>query len=315
MDQSEKIKEIANFFWIGELSQFEIACINSFVKSGFNVKLWSYNNLTLPNVKSCDAELVLPYKNISLYKQKHHNGKEESSTAFSDAFRFNLIYKFEGWWFDTDCYCLKSAEDFYKLRKNKKFVSCLESLVHPFVGSAAFYSDKKHSKFLIEELEQLCLQYNYEFPIWGMIGPRLITNFIHKHKLYDEILDQSKFFSIGFEDYKLFLETKSVDLAKSLISNSYVTHIWHSTINSNLIEKDSLLDQFLFGNYENTYEENIYNVKQSNFHNRFVEISKLYHTILNRSPDLDGLHNYISSNLSISQIEHILLNSQEYKNK
>lgn len=315
MDQSEKIKEIANFFWLGELSQFEIVCINSFVKSGFYVRLWSYNNITLPGVESCNAELVLPYENISLYKQKHHNGKEETSTAFSDAFRFNLINKFEGWWFDTDCYCLKSAEDFYQLRKNKKFVSCLESLVHPFVGSAAFYSDKKYSKLLIDELEKTCLEYNYEFPVWGMIGPRLITNFVHKYNLYDDLLNQSNFFSIGFEEYKLFLEKESRPLAKCLISDSYISHIWHSTIDLNLIEKDSLLDDLLLGKYKNTDKENVYNFKQINFYNRFVEISKLYHKILNRSPDLDGLHNYISSNLSISQIEHILLNSQEYKNK
>jgi hypothetical protein len=315
MDQSEKTEEVANFFWIGNLSKTEIVCITSFLKAEFKVKLWSYNNLSIPGVESCDASLVLPFEDVTLYKQTHHNGSNETSTAFSDAFRFNLLYKFGGWWFDTDCYCLKSSKDFYELRNNKSFVCGLESKNHPFIGSAAFYADKKHSKLFIDELEKTCLEYNYFFPIWGLIGPRLITKVVHDNKLYDTVLDQSKFYSIGFEDYELFLKEKSSSLAESLISDSYLTHIWHSTSSTKNAEENSLLHKLLFDTYKIKNIKNLNLIQQKKFYSRFVNISYLYHSILNRSPDLEGLHNYISSDLSIDEIKNILLNSNEYKSK
>jgi hypothetical protein len=298
---------------VGELSQFEISCITSFVKAGFNVKLWSYNNLSIPGVESCDASLVLPHEQLSLYKQKHHSGKDETSTAFSDAFRFNLIHKFGGWWFDADCFCLKTANDFYQLRKNCEFVAGLESNVHPFVGSAAFYANERCSALLVKELEKTCLEYNYSFPIWGMIGPRLITNFVHDNKLYDSILDQSHFFSIGVEECKLLTKTSASSNASSLIADSYVVHIWNSVVSTSTVEPGSLLDTLISNTYTNQETTNLNLSKQKNFYNRFIGISNLYHTILNRSPDLEGLHHYINGSHQLETIKNILLNSDEYK--
>jgi hypothetical protein len=315
MDQLEKINEIANFFWVGTLTKFEIVCITSFIKAGFKVKLWSYNNLSIPGVESCDASLILPYEDVSLYKQRHHHGDQETSTAFSDAFRWNLINKFGGWWFDADCFCLKSSEDFYNLRKDKPIVVGLESLVHPFVGSAAFYIDQSLSKYLIQKLKELSLKYDYTFPIWGMIGPRLITQFIHDNKLYDGVLDQSHFFSIGFEDYHLFLKDGHKKQAKSLIKDSYLTHIWHSAISSNDVQPDSLFNELIYDNYVNNSSKNHNINKHLSFYDRFINISKLYHNILGRSPDLEGLHNYIESDISFDDIKNIMINSKEYKNK
>ena len=35
---------VANFFWVGHVSFQEFACFNSFLKNGFTVNIWTYDN-------------------------------------------------------------------------------------------------------------------------------------------------------------------------------------------------------------------------------------------------------------------------------
>ena len=39
----------ANFFWIGNLSNYEILTLKSYISNGFDVKLWTYEN-KIPNI-------------------------------------------------------------------------------------------------------------------------------------------------------------------------------------------------------------------------------------------------------------------------
>jgi hypothetical protein len=303
-------KEIANFFWTGELSELEIRCIKSFVQKNFHVKLWSYENLKVDGAESCDASLVLPKNDLTKYKQRRGDSNlQETSSAFSDAFRFNLINKFGGWWFDTDCFCLKSAEDFYELRKGKSIVAGLESLGYPYVGSAAFYANNKVCNLFINELEKTCTEYNYNFPLWGLIGPLLITKVVHDNKLYNEVLLHDCFFSIDFRRCDLFLKSDLNKLAKSYIKESYLTHVWHSSGLYKNMEKGSLLNELINNTYTNNeiVDKDLLN-KQNNFRNRFIEISNLYHKVLKRSPSNNELIRYVTTNDTIEQIENKLLN-------
>ena len=50
----------------------------------------------------------------------------------------------------------------------------------------------------------------------------------------------------------------------------------------------------------------------NNINIRKQDITNLYHNILNREPDIDGLKHYFNSKHSIEQIKNILLNSEEY---
>jgi hypothetical protein len=87
-------QEIANFFWDGEMTNLEKNCIQSFVNSGFKVKLWSYNNIYLPNVESCDANKVLDRK-ITLRQNSSIKKEAESNlAAFSDYFRYKVVNLF-----------------------------------------------------------------------------------------------------------------------------------------------------------------------------------------------------------------------------
>ena len=53
---NNKNLQVANFFWGGKLSSYEIANILSFKKNNFKVNVWSYQDLDLPDgINLCDA--------------------------------------------------------------------------------------------------------------------------------------------------------------------------------------------------------------------------------------------------------------------
>jgi hypothetical protein len=318
-------KEIANLFWHGELTELEKVCIKSFVKQGFDTKIWSYTGIQIDGAESCDARLVLPEENLTKYKQQHFSitdGSKEfysSLAAFSDAFRWNVVNKFGGWWFDTDAYCLKPAEEFKKLRGSKPIVACLQDHACPSVNSGIFYADYDTSKKLVEHLDMLCAQHNYNFSEWGVIGPYLISDVIQNNNLENYIITTENFYSIEYDQFPYFTDPSLKDVAKSYITNSYVSHIWHSQLMLYNIDKndppnDSLLKEFYDCSYTNNKIENTEIIlKYKNSLERYLMISNLYKSILTRSGDIEGIGYYVRTMLPYNEIEEILLNSDEYK--
>jgi hypothetical protein len=324
-------KEIAHLFWHGELTNLEKICIQSFVKQGFDTKIWSYTNIQVDGAESCDARLILPEEHLTKYKQQHFKITDDSKefytsmAAFSDVFRWHLINKFGGWWFDTDCYCLKSSEEFKKLRENKPFVAGLQNSSNLSVNTAAIYADYDISLKFCNQIKAVCECYNYNLPQWGDIGPNLLTKFVQEQNLIDNVVSIEKIYSIETHQFNFFTDAKLKQKAKSLIVNSYISHIWHSQLSAHNVDKNnppdgSLLKEFYDGSYTNTELEN--SVVISNYKNlfertlfeKYVSISELYKKILKRKPDSEGLKHYLNSNKSIEEIKNIFLNSEEYKN-
>jgi hypothetical protein len=317
--------EIANIFWHGELTQFERVCIKSFVKQGFHTKIWSYTNIQVDGAESCDARLVLPEEHLTKYKQQHFEVKDGSKeslsslAAFSDAFRWTLINKFGGWWFDADCYCLKSSEEFKTLRENKSFISGLQDYECPSVACGAFYANQQISAKLVGRLNSLCEIYNYEFPKWGTIGPLLISDVVQNENLLSCVLSPEKFYSIENNSVNYYINPSLKNEAKSLIVNSYVTHIWHSMLNFHNIDKNnppenSLLKEFYDETYTNNSLPNIQVISKYDASlERYIQISHLYKKVLNRFGDVEGIGHYCRSQLPYFQIENIFKRSEEYR--
>jgi hypothetical protein len=235
--------EIANFFWMGELSKLEVKCINSFVKNGFKVKLWSYNNLSIPNVESCDANLVLN-KEVKL-KQTFLGKSEEGATlaAFSDYFRYKVVSIYGGWWFDADCFCLKNESEFKKLRGDLPILACKQNEdfndAH-HIGTAGFYMDENTSYKLINEFEHLLLNINKEeYVRFGFYGPEYFTNFIKNNNFYDGMLPHSFFYAIRWFEVDWMLNAEHLQKALYLTKDSYVSHIWNTQFHTNGTDKGS----------------------------------------------------------------------------
>tara|TARA_B100001250_G_scaffold126140_1_gene107331 strand:+ start:42 stop:950 length:909 start_codon:yes stop_codon:yes gene_type:complete len=88
--------------WIGDsLSNIEQLCLASFVANGAEMHLYSYGVVdNVPRgVIVCDANAIIPEGEIFRYK----NG---SVSAFSNLFRFTLLFKKGGIWVDSDVLCV-----------------------------------------------------------------------------------------------------------------------------------------------------------------------------------------------------------------
>ena len=107
---------VANFFWVGNISIYEILSIKSFIDNGFNVNLWTYQDslknkrdLVGMDINICDASNILEKDLMHKFSQ----GKQKSNPAsFANLFRLELLKKEGGWWFDLDCICLKDVSEF-----------------------------------------------------------------------------------------------------------------------------------------------------------------------------------------------------------
>lgn len=234
--------EIANFFWDGQMSELEKNCIRSFYKNGFKVKLWSYDNITLENVESCDANLVLP-RDFSLKQEA--NGKSERNAflaSFSDYFRYKVVSLFGGWWFDTDCFCLKNVEEFKFVKQNRMIVSCKQNedfnnFHH--IGCGAFWMNEIISKKLILEFEEMINNINGETKAFGFFGPEFFTNFVKAHNLYEDILPTKSFYAIHWDESDLMIYPQNTELAINRTKDSLLTHIWTTPFKEKNIDKNN----------------------------------------------------------------------------
>lgn len=253
-------KEIANFFWNGTLSIYEKKCIESFVKNNFIVRVWSNDKLQdLPNgAELCDASKIIPQE--ILEKTSHPSGKFENvgdnhlnAAAISDIFRANVGSEIEGWYFDTDCFCLKDQSEFTKLRENKPLVVAHEDPKDTsYINNAIMYLSSEVSVALRKAVYEECVRYNYKFTEWAQIGPILISRFIAQHGLTPNVISHNNFYSIYWTEMNLFASPELLQIALLRNKDSYVTHLWNSQLVShkikpNLPPEGSYLDYLFKG--------------------------------------------------------------------
>src|SRR3989338_7556081 len=102
--------ETIQLLWIGdELSNLERLCLYSYLQNGHSVHLYVYNsNLDGPEgVVLKDGNEILDKSEIFVYQSGCGKG---SVSAFSNLFRYALLYQKGGWWSDTDVVCLKHLD-------------------------------------------------------------------------------------------------------------------------------------------------------------------------------------------------------------
>jgi len=228
---------------MGKLSNYEAVTLNSFVKKGFHVKLWTYENSFVlnsklnSNVELQDASAILEKKMIKLFTQ---NSQKSNLSSFTNLFRYKLLSQHEGWWFDTDCVCLKNVEHFENLAKNAPFVLGREpsELVN---GSVMFFNDTNHIKNLIKIVEEKLNKKDINF-YWGEIGPYLLTDYFSKSKYEKYILTKNLFYEISAKDFHLLFSTnkKSVNILEKRLESSFVCHFWNEMFRRHNINKDKI---------------------------------------------------------------------------
>jgi hypothetical protein len=113
MDDSNRI---VNALWIGnKLSKLELLTMSSFIAHGHDFHLWTYSDIVTPlpgRVTIRRADDILPRRAVfrSIGTDLETGVGNGSFAAFSDLFRYKLLYENGGYWTDMDVTCLKSLD-------------------------------------------------------------------------------------------------------------------------------------------------------------------------------------------------------------
>lgn len=263
--------------WIGkDLTKIEQLCIKSFLKNGYEFELYTYRPLKgIPEgtiVK--DGNEIIPKSEIFQYK----NG---SYSAFSNIFRFTMLYKKGGHWVDMDLVCVKRYEGDEKYvipsETDKKYIAKKFSAGIlrfpkgcPIMKEAMDFCNSKREAILDGSFEwglgPLTLKHIIEkFNLHKYIKPWYFStscNNKHFKTLFDINYDPSKDTSIKGYELKYFNNMKDIPEGCYFIHLSNHFFVQQGVDKNQTFHKDSFIEQlkreYLYGNsyLENSNLEN-----------------------------------------------------------
>lgn len=225
----------ANFFWHGRpLRLFERACISSFVRGGLAAKLYSFDpNISVPDgVQVMDARQFAREDEVYAYTQEGISG---SIAAFADIFRYRLFESEPGWWFDTDVFCLSSAEQFRALEKTSKGILVGEQAPNDLNAAVLYISDCAVAQQLVERASAK----GFEFG-WGAMGPDLITDYVSDFPGKSTVVPASKFYPIHYLETSKFFDPAAKAECDDRAKDAVCVHLWNEILRRWNIPQDVL---------------------------------------------------------------------------
>lgn len=237
-------KQTANFFWHGaKLPLWNYLCVKSFVDNGFNVNVWTYDELDVPNGANVrDASLYCKREDLASITQ---NGKQGCLSAFSDLFRWSFLEKEQGWWFDTDCLCLKHESEFAKLVDGATLVAGIEpSPGRDLVATAVLNVPNKDVAHMIKSLIDKTLEITNRNISWAQISVQMITDLVERAPvLANGIVDKYHFCPVAPQEAGKAASPAYVQELEELTANSYVYHFWNEMMRRGGINCDEMPPQ------------------------------------------------------------------------
>jgi hypothetical protein len=237
--------------WIGDtFSNIEKLSAASFIKNGHEYNLYCYNDIkNLPDgIKILDANDIIPESEIFCYQVGIGKG---SFSAFSNFFRYKLIYEKGGYWADTDVICIKnfSPEEDYVFSKE---IECVQNGIEygEHTASCFFYSKPK-ADFLKACYDE-CLTKDKNSLQWGEVGPKLFNKKIEEFNLNKYLKSYSVFNPIPWNQIVILFDP-NFDY-EYIINNSYCIHLWNEVWRRNDVNKNmKFADGCLFEKLKKDY--------------------------------------------------------------
>jgi hypothetical protein len=206
-----------NSLWIGEeLSPLQIISIKSFLKNKLKYNLYVYHDVyNIPSgVNILDGNEIINESEIFVYKRGLNKG---SPSAFSNLFRYELLFQKGGLWVDTDMVLLKD----FDLTKRFVFASEVDYEGNLKVATGLMYSKDK-GEHLFKELIDEVNSRNKDNLNHGDIGPILFDYKVREFGLMDYVKKPEIFSYPNWSDiYKIVDGT-------SIHKESVCIHLWAS---------------------------------------------------------------------------------------
>ncbi len=230
---------IIKTLWIGPaLSTIEQLCIKSFLAHGHRVELFVYDDVqSIPDGTIVrDGNDILSEEKIFMHRRK------SSYAAFSDWFRYLMLYKEGGVWIDTDVICLKpfnfDTDFFVGLQVQDKAMvngAVLGSKPGTELMQFAANQAENPNRFLPydssrvkrRKLRRRFLEGNQRGNIkWGEAGPEGLTKALQYFDLFHTALPFFYFYPIHPMNWKTVFDGSLVDVSRSF-PDSYAIHLWN----------------------------------------------------------------------------------------
>lgn len=229
------IKTVSTF-WQGELTLYNQACLLSFLHQGFEVEVYSYQNLELPvGIILKDAHQILSKDWTRRYT---HGGKSEDITAFSDLFRYQLLLTHGGMWVDADVFCLRPHRDFQDLLPQSGGRAIFAWQDNRHINTGVIISKKNHP--VLHKMVTYAKEINPILKEWGAIGPMLATDMEYRFPELLQALEPQTFYPIHYHDFAYLLLPEYYDICASKLSNSYTLHFWNAFFKTFQIPQNKL---------------------------------------------------------------------------
>lgn len=174
--------QVAQFLWVGPgLSPLESTCLRSFVNTGYQVHLYHYAELkNIPDgVILMDANEILPASEIF----KGAGGKGGSFAPFADRFRYHLLSKRGGWWFDTDHISIQMLPEPTDFQVSSQWEGLPRD--YPNVGAIWCKPDDPHVTWLRDQCD-LLLESDEKLE-YTQLGPQLMNRLIDEFGLRNHV--------------------------------------------------------------------------------------------------------------------------------
>jgi len=221
--------EVSSLWIGGDLPKISILCIQSFLKNGYKFNLYTYDKINnIPKGTTVrNGEDILPKSEIFTYK----NG---SVSAFSNLFRFTMIYKTGEVWVDTDIFCRKS----YDFSQSKiLLVSEPDEEYKKEKPTSNLIQFPKEDPIMKRAIE-ICESYKDKIETgefkWGL-GPLTIKKIVEEFKLEKYIQHWNFANNCNNHHYQILYSNKIVSkyakfpifTLKNAPNDNYFIHLWN----------------------------------------------------------------------------------------
>ena len=232
---------IIQSLWLGPISKLEINCIVSFLKKGYDYQLYTYEKI--PNLPSevtiCDGNEILPRSDIFSYGASAGKG-QGSVSAFSNFFRYKLLFEKGGIWADTDIMLLSNIDD-------SPYIFATQRQPDGSKKTASCFIKCPHKSEIMNYCYDVCLSKNKNDLKWGEIGPNLLHEAISRYNLENYKVDPEVFCPIDWWLLDKFLLVKPYCPP----NNARCIHFWNEMWRRNNFDKNYFEIGMIFSTKKN----------------------------------------------------------------
>lgn len=200
-------------------------CLSSFIRHGHKFCLYSYDKIDVPQgVELRDAGEILPEDQYFSYADGPGRG---SPSAFSNLFRYEMLYRYGDWWADTDVVCVSDTPP------KQDLVYARQDTAH--INGAVLKIPQGHNLAFELAAEARALGKTIA---WGQAGPQLITRIVKKNSLEKYCVPTGVLYPLNYDEALLFLLPEHNELVVEKSKDAAFIHLWNEILKRSAIRKD-----------------------------------------------------------------------------